>query len=396
MTIQIDALYHPDFLGDRNQVRGVASALREQLREKGITAEIREVIIGDYQPIKDERPRIILTAGPRGLDAAIALKKQLPTQRVIWSGHQPVEVLGRSDLLPDIVALPEGTCPEPLMKQLQKKTVFLETSGVPHAVNAQTVAADVLSVGSLMPEDGQKVVGIILAGDAPSEDGMRFFDEADARRAAGLIASQLRDMSNIVVRITNGPRTGLHDSKTGETVEPNPHRTGAQDKVTRVFVEVLKEALGDNIDCHVHDFQFAKLPSAYKPILDAVRRSKGCLFCSSESTSMVTESQYVQKGGAEVVVYRVSSENPAHAAHLEAAHKQGYCQVLEEDGRMRPYRYSASASKPLAAERVANDVYQRFFQARRHLRAVSFGCLAVAGLFSVVHTCLRSSPLELS
>jgi len=379
MTVHIYALYHLDFTGDRNQVRGVAASLKSQFRRRGIKTLIEEIKEKNFKLPSNNKDCYIVTAGSHGLEIAKKIKKESPKERVIWSGHQPFKALD-SGVLPNIVALPQGTCDTDLKENLKGRTKLILTDGVPHVVSADTVAADVEKVGTLVPRNGQKMVGIILGGDAPAPDGMRFFDEADARRCAGLIAAQLKTMQNSVVHVTNGPRTGSHDHKTGQRLDPCPHRIGQQDAITRVFVGALKEQLGEAIPIHVHDFQFAHLPSAYKPLLDAVRRTRGVLFVPSESTSMVTESQYVRQGGADVVVYSVSSENPSHTAHMNATYQHGCCQILQKGGQMKAYTQDVMRHAPLAADAIAKEVIRPWCLP---LRLASVASLAALGLFSL-------------
>jgi hypothetical protein len=105
------------------------------------------------------------------------------------------------------------------------------------------------------------------------------------------------------------------------------------DAVTQAFVDRLFEL--SHRKPELYDFQFSCLPSAYKPLLHALRASDhGVLFCPGESTSMVTEALgYLPREKVMIMdVPEVMSE--AHYGHLSEVIKMGGVRILRPDGGM--------------------------------------------------------------
>ncbi len=130
------------------------------------------------------------------------------------------------------------------------------------------------------------------------------------------------------------------------------------DDVTNAFKMRLRKLSGS--EPVVYDFQFGSLPSAYKPLLHAVKAGENNLIlCPGESTSMVTETLgYLPR--EKVVIMEVASMSSAHHQHLVETCKMGGVQVLKETGELTqseaPVR---SENMPIAAEQVCQEFCER-------------------------------------
>ena len=79
--MQLFVLTHPDFVGDNNQLRGIAKACTGFTT----TTELQE-----HQITKEDLSHpntTVLTAGDHGILIAGQIRKEHPHVRVLWSGH---------------------------------------------------------------------------------------------------------------------------------------------------------------------------------------------------------------------------------------------------------------------------------------------------------------------
>lgn len=367
MKYRITILYNDDFLGDKNQSRGVSKSLSNLLRKKGQEVENEETKESEFQFEKTQKEKqIIITSGVHGFLKATEIKEIDEKSYIIWTGHQHFKELDTITHFPDIIALPKDTLSAEQETRFNKHCTFIRMHGVPHTVDEETVKDKAEKFTGEIPDLRNKlVVGIMLAGDAPDELGdPKFFTQEDAINKAHAIVANLSQQKKLhedtLFLITNGPRTGKYDHAATTELNPNPHRAGAVDAVSSTFISGLKKQLTekglDESQVYFYDFQFADLkngPSAYLPIMNAVCEHSGIFYFPSESTSMVTESEYVTSHGGEVIVYRPLSENKNHESHLNDCFSQGLIDVLLPDGSLKE-----SAERQIqgssASEAVAN------------------------------------------
>ncbi|WP_133128680.1 hypothetical protein [Legionella nagasakiensis] len=317
--MKIIKLTNKEFTGDNNQLQGILLALMALKTEIDHSAiEEAELNIDALTP-----DAIVLAAGDHGMEQVIRIKERFPGVRIVWSGHQFFEALNHRTVWPDVVALPETAVTAEQAAYIRAHTHLELTKGVAHCVNEETVSVDFSRFKGELPKDYTTCIGIVLAGDAPTESReMRFFTAEDAREQAKLIASHIKSNGlwheHAAVMVTNGPRTGKHNPVTGKPVEPEPHRAHAIDASSAAFLAELSVQLPE-AKIHFYDFQFDALkegPSAYKPMMHLVANSRqGIWYVPSESISMVTESTYLAEKGVRVVAYHPGSENDSHLRH---------------------------------------------------------------------------------
>lgn len=330
--MKIYLLTNPHFVGDNNQLIGIQLAIQANLKDQ--YCEFQRIKEADFTVDLLVNGDYVFVSGSHGLLLAEVIKRHNPNHQILWSGHQYFSEFSSVQHLPDIVALPETALSDSQKTELMEKTTLIITSGVAHCVNDNTVEEDHANFKGQLPSHFQypKQVGIILAGDAPEPNGqMKYFTEDDARKQASHIAAYLitNDYNQIdtAIMVTNGPRTGKHILDTGSVRDPDPHRSGQIDPVSKAFIETFRGMIGHS-QMFFYDFQFDELkngPSAYKPMIKQVANSQsGLWFVPSESTSMVTESSFLLEKKKIVVIYHPSSENSAHLVHSKDSVAHGF------------------------------------------------------------------------
>lgn len=338
------------FMGDRNHALGVMAAFKNYCVSQNIPyqekewtadkyAEFLEFIKADLKAAKESisLQHIVLGVGTHGLEVLNKLcetESDLTDQLLtVWSGHQYIAGLEKLSGKINMMALPTHAITEPVKKFIQSipsnsktNTSLVPMIGVPHNVTVTTVNEALLkwqtdkslpplpNVSNDKPLD-KPLIGVILGGDAPDETGKQhYFTPEEAADFAQSIA-KLAKQSSATVLVTNGPRTGKFDPKSGQ--EQKVHKEdSALDKTTQAFVQVLQDA---HISYALFDFKFGK-PSAYQPILALLNATKSPAFVTGESTSFVSEmSDILPQGSLNIV--RVGSMNPVHLAHMEEVTK---------------------------------------------------------------------------
>lgn len=356
-------IHDGEAVGDKNQSIGIATALLDFKTDKW-EIECREYSTKTYSLeelskqidalMSEESMPVLISAGLSGLHILHNLKRIFPDVKSIWSGHQvfkEVETLFSFSPTPDLMAFPihqEAHIPD----FLRKKTLLKLTDGVPHNVSERTIKSDqemFLMRNGALPEFLAPSVVIILPGDAPDESGiMKVFTPEDACLLAEKIYA---NYSDFIFVVTNGPRTGKY-------LDPlHAHRDGEVDKVTQAFLDKLSE-LSSRAPI-LYDFQFSRLPSAYKPLLHAVKTSKGTqLLCPGESTSMVTETLgYLPR--QQVVIMEIPEVmNEAHKGHLSEVEKMGGVRVLKVSGKIE---VGAEPRTEFSGETAAMQIAKEFF-----------------------------------
>ncbi|MCX7123073.1 MAG: ELM1/GtrOC1 family putative glycosyltransferase [Gammaproteobacteria bacterium] len=360
MNIHLIIIHSGENVGDKNQSLGIATALateqssgvvtREECSAKDQSIDALNAKIAAV--LHEGKQLILISAGSSGLSVLHALKQAFPDVKSIWSGHQVFAEVGlfESAAAPDVMAFPkhqQSYIPE----YLKAKTQLVLTDGVPHNLSASTIEADraaFMSKRRTLPEFMKKTAVVILPGDAPDMRGMeKIFTPENALALAERVH---RLYPEYAFAVTNSPRTGKY-------LDPiNAHRAGGIDPVTEAFVKRLAELSG--CTPALYDFQFASLPSAYKPLLYAVKTSAGSiLLCPGESTSMVTETLgYLPREKVVIMeVPEVMSE--AHHEHLTEVSRMGGVQILESAGTVG--QSTAIVTEP-STELAASQIAKRF------------------------------------
>ncbi len=359
MNFHLIIIHNGENVGDKNQSLGIATAfaaeypsgavIREEYSIKGQSIEALSEKISAV--LREGKQPILISAGSSGLNVLHDLKQAHPDIKSIWSGHQVFGeiVLFESAIAPDVMAFPahqKNHVPDFLIA----KTQLVLTDGVPHNVSESTIEMDrsaFMAKRRTLPEFLVKTVVVILPGDAPDMSGVEKVFSPEHAIALAERIHQLYPSHGFAV--TNGPRTGKY-------LDPvNAHRKGGVDPVTQAFVTRLTEL--NRRAPALYDFQFSLLPSAYKPLLHAVKTSAdSVLLCPGESTSMVTETLgYLPRDKVMIVeVPEVMSE--AHNEHLREVSRMGGVQILDSFGSVCvPIEAATKPVGGLAATQIAKE-----------------------------------------
>lgn len=375
--------------GDRRQARAVAGETMRALVDAGlyrpgeISCETLTVAGRDHasleraltQTLKGwmdrvdsseyERLIFILAGSDHGLAPVLG---DVPSDDVVitaFTGHKLTQDIKTARRLPAIMALPVSAVTEEERTHLAARTNLILVPGVAHDVteaSIQQAARDYAGKGyKPIPKVDGDTVSILLGGDVVDEDPetgvrtLRRLTPDDARRQASDIARlELEGRRRCHFVIVSSPRTGKYGPD-GAEVNPNPHRTGTRDEVTRAFAETLSAYPNAQVD--VFDFQYAESPSAYGPLLHAYRSAggpTGRIHVPGDSVSMVSEVASVLPGA--MVIDETASMDANHRRAAEAIAAHGGIAMLRRDGTLQPGRGEHASPPEPAAKRIADAI----------------------------------------
>jgi len=363
-------LYDGIRAGEKNQVHGIARALKEHLPEDTVQKEFdlkeKEAFLADaHENLSREDSQnkgVILAAEVTGIDVLRQLK---PQKNVIiaHSSHQFTKDHARLKDVADIVALPEYAVTAEVLKAIESPyTTLIQTAGVPHNLSPAAIEEAFQDNKVIIIPPAPAYVGVILGGDAETPEGkLLYYTAEEARELAFHIAPQVKEKQSHLL-ILNGPRTGKHDQNTGKMIEGS-HRDGKLDAITSAFKDsLLKEGLIEGKDFTLFDFQFGK-PSAYPVVLGALLKTKGPIFVAGESTSMVSETADCLPKGL-VTAFTNHAMNENHKKHCSSEKEAGRISILENtDGKWRLLEAKETgglnSSRP-ASQIIAESIKKRF------------------------------------
>jgi len=362
-------LYDGARAGEKNQVHGIARALKEHLPEDTVQKEFdlkeKEAFLADAHEnlFKEDSQNkgIILAAEVAGIDVLRQLKPQ-KNVLITHSSHQFTKDHARLKDVADIVALPEYAVTAEVLKAIESPhTTLIQTAGVPHNLSPAAIEEAFQGNKGIIPP-APAYVGVILGGDAETPEGeLRFYTAKEAKELAAYIAPQVKEKQSHLL-ILNGPRTGKHDQNTGKMIEGS-HRDGTTDIITKTFKEDLQQqGLIEGKDFTLFDFQFGK-PSAYPVVLGALLKTKGPIFVAGESTSMVSETADCLPKGL-VTAFTNHAMNENHKKHCSSEKEAGRISILENtDGNWRLLEAKETSglnsSRP-ASQIIAESIKKRF------------------------------------
>lgn len=291
-------------LGEVNMVMSVAEAVPHICKNYAFLTYVADFKLLSKNLDKNQK-NLIITAGQYGIDF---LKTTIPTKNVkfLLCVHQWFDAM--KDLHDISLAIPKHALNSEIISWAKKQNVeLIPTQGVLHRMSAKVINAEDTSI--IHMKDAK--VGLILGGDAEMPNGKdwKLFSEKNAHELGLEICEYLKKTGHKIL-ITNGPRTGAFID--GHNRDPNAHKDGKVDKISRVFLNTLEEAgfkQGEHFE--FYDFQFGTT-SALKAVMAVVHKNKGFMIVPGESTSSISESIAVMP----TVVYRVDSMNTVHESYL--------------------------------------------------------------------------------
>lgn len=358
-------IYDSSRAGEKNQVLGVANALKRDLPTNTLQLEFDLKKKDEF--LTDVRSNIKHGSNKKGIVIAaevesINILRELGAQNnlvISHSSHQWTKDHARLKDVADVVALPRYVVSAEAKDSIESPhTMLVQMTGVPHNLSKDSIhEAYQYSKNSIPNSD--KYVGVILGGDAETPDKqMKYYMSEEAIRLANYLVPIIKEKKAHLL-ILNGPRTGKHEPLSGKLIETS-HRNGQLDAVTRAFIQTLKsEGLNQGQDFTLFDFQFGKA-SAYPAVLGALAATQSPLYVAGESTSMVSESADCLPGL--VIAYTNGAMNNNHVMHVLSELSAGRINVLEYRGQQWRLQNAPSVDKKAsqsAAQSVADAIQKR-------------------------------------
>ncbi len=357
--MQLYIITNTENLGDDNNAKGLAMSIQQTNSEPITTTETSfDRLQNTLDPYEHN---IIIAAGEHHLTDLrdFAIQDLGDSTYTLWSGHQLPNDLSSIVNIVDIVVLPYHIVNDDIKNLFQDSTTHLITClGVAHTLNHEqlTQAHEQWQVQLPPLYEKKSYLSVVLAGDAPYNDGnrttIRRFDEANAFYFGHYIATQAQIHQQHIL-ITNGPRTGKHDSNH----EPlaNTHRDPSQiDAVTQAFCEGLATQGIQQQDYTLFNFIFGQ-GSAYHALLEAARRSNGHIYIPGESISMATECNDVLNHNL-LSIYHNPAMNPLHEAFITELCNNKAIQRISIHGQPLAYKSNNHPSIPTVREHIGKMV----------------------------------------
>lgn len=303
-SAHVHAVYDPTKVGEMNMIK----ALTEAITQVNANIKITENPNAKSAEIKIDSKHVnfIVTAGQSGVEF-IKSSSGLPKNvKFLLCVHQWFDAM--KDLHDISVAIPKHALNSEITSWAKKQNVeLISTQGVLHRMSAAVISAEDTSI--IHMKDAK--VGLILGGDAEMPNGKdwKLFSEKNAHELGIQICEYLKKTGHKIL-ITNGPRTGAF--KDVHNRDPNAHKDGKIDRVSKAFLNTLEEAgfkQGEHFE--FYDFQFGAT-SALKAVMAVVYKNKGFMIVPGESTSSISESIAIMP----TIVCKVDSMNAVHESYL--------------------------------------------------------------------------------
>lgn len=363
------------FVGDRNQLLGVAREAKEYFKSKSVTINTQEYDISDLNSLEEKIKNtndlsILVTVGYYGINSILKLKHDKEIAKKIIAVHLSHKLLNNGELShqqliqtkstdsfgADIVVLPKHVVDNDARKKLTGvKTILLAITGVPHNLQVSDIDADYNKYKSQIPVN-EKYLVVILAGDVPDENNKyKCYTIKETEKLAAYV-SDIALKNNYFVLLTNGPRTGKYDCQTQNKKDVH-NKDSTLDPVTSRFQQILTEK---NVPSKLFDFKFNQ-PNMYKALLGAVLYGNHSLvMVPGESTSMVSEITDTVNS-RNIIVYYTSVMISDHMQHVQQAFDNGHISVLDQD--MRLQLNSPTKSAPTTSTKdIAKAIYNAWQQ----------------------------------
>ena len=166
---------------------------------------------------------------------------------------------------------------------------------------------------------------------------MHYYTKKSAEKLGNQLGNIARD-NNMLMLVTNGPRTGQYDPDTAKKLQTHG-KDDPIDAVSAAFLAGAKRKL-DSTKIIFADFKFG-VPSMFNAFLGAVLENPGSIaVIGGDSTSQVTEATNLLKPDQVYV--------EGHHSHIDHVMSRHYVHELREDMDKLP-------QEPLGVKRVPTD-----------------------------------------
>jgi hypothetical protein len=366
--INIYIISDKNFRGDRNNLLGVANHTKEYFKKHHQQINIYEHQINNLEVLKhniliSKNHSIILSCGVYGIDAISYLKSHPGLASKSIAVHLSHQILNSStakhdDLIQkennsgaDLIVLPSHVLDDATINNMTSaKTKIIPTIGISHNMSLSDIENTYKKEKHLLPVSA-KYLGIILSGDAMDSNGQMHYYTTEEVYKLGKQIVNLAQKEQYTVLISNGPRTGKHDIKTGR--EMKVHQAGIIDPVTQKFIDILKV---NKIKFKLFDFQKDR-PRHKKLIYAAVLKTPGSkMLVPGDSTSTISESVDLLPYSS-IIIYYNPSMNKENYNHVRAEFENGRASIMDLNMNIK-HPINKAKNIDLAGKIVAKAIYK--------------------------------------
>lgn len=352
-------LEHESFIGERDQIEGVARRFLERdtrwsIRRVNVAIEPLPSMPGNY---------IAISSGNYGLDALSTIKKQNGNGITIWVSHQVLDGLkarvkqeaGVQGI--DVIALP-GTAIDAYQAEALARggSCVLRTMGVSHTMTRIGSIEAYQAMRNQFPIASRYLL-VVLGGDTQSTCGQhwRYYSEKEARYLAEYVADWMQ-REPLTLLVSNGPRTGKFEPLSGKE-RIGVHRNGVADPVTQVFMQVLRQRkiAASLIDFHYEDTHGIRLNALLGAIAS---HPDSYALLPGESSSMIAQALAVLPKGS-LTLFSHSAMNEVHYREFAALHTYGLVGILKlaQDQYLAQPSHGNSIVYQEAAAQIVDAIY---------------------------------------
>lgn len=278
--------------------------------------------------VRENDKTIVIGAGEHMFTHLSEFKILNNNTLTVFSSHQIPQRIAEHVPNLDLLAFPKHVLNTESRNFFAEK--LIETIGVAHSTNKENLHSEYqkrVKDFNDLPAVDQKILLLILGGDAPTEEGKyKFYSEENAANDAK-IAAEIAAKNGLFLVITNGPRTGSR-AQNGEALN-NHKEASATDSVSHAALNKLNEIGQQNH--HFYDFKFLEkgVNSAYKALLHhAYTVSGSMVFVPGESTSMISECCDVLPPN-QIFVTLNDAMNENHKSHVKSVIESGYANQID-------------------------------------------------------------------
>lgn len=366
--LNIICILNSKFKGDTDQIKGIERALTAQAKAQHFkvnTIEVESTNISSILSVFEAGTKnIVISSNDYGVNALKELQANKKSFYGLLTSHQYFDGLksaikqGKESGI-TFVALPGHALTWRIKKNIAHASVkLIETVGVAQNLLPEecdksyaTHSSDIK--GSADPST--KYLLVFLGGDAQksNEKNWAYYTSKEAEKLAKFVASTAK-RDNLIVLITNGPRTGKFDPKTGQE---NPgHRDDVIDYVSLKFIEALKQQQLPENQYQLFDFQYGKA-SDFNRLVGAVRAHAGSqVLIEGSSTSVISQSIVNFNANAPVSVYQHKAMTKVHHQHVQQEYDAGRISLLTQEMILLPSKNRKDKGLIPAEDMIAKTI----------------------------------------
>lgn len=358
-------IIHSKYYGDVGQMKGVSSSLSQYITSTSPnnTVSVKEVDARNVLDIIREekshnRSIILLTAGNNGIDDVVRISK---TEKDVYIVHMAHQIFDSYDLLlkpkkgaegADLVVLPRHVIESDIhQKFIKSETQLLPTPGVCHNVTLESLNSNYRDNKDVLPEYPKYLV-VMLAGDAQRSDGSWAYYTKDEAAKLAKHLKKMAEKNNQYILLFNGPRTGMHNTETGEIIM-DVHMNNNIDAISQEFLSHFNES--DRIK--FFNFQFDAPSRMYYAALAAtVKRPGSDVYIPGESVSMISEAVDIHEIREHLYIYIHDGMQSSHLRYVMTEYHAARASLLTANMQIKRRGDIDSSQTKTSNEYVAESI----------------------------------------